>query len=51
MNYCKGCIHCVLQAVACSTDREEQLLWEQTCIAEKCKREVKEEWKTKKLLK
>lgn len=50
-SYCKDCIHNVLQKVICETDRGEQILWEPACIAERCKREVKEEWKTKKLLK
>ncbi|HCL4466725.1 TPA: hypothetical protein N2D60_003511 [Clostridium botulinum] len=46
-DYCEGCIHYVLQAVACSTDRGEQLLWEPTCIADKCKSEVKENGKSR----
>ena len=50
-SYCKDCIHNVLQKVICETDRGEQILWEPACIADRCKREVKEEWKTKKLLK
>ncbi|ENJ9655877.1 hypothetical protein AB2T14_003577 [Clostridium botulinum] len=49
MDYCKGCIHYVLQAVACCTDKGEQLLWEPVCMAKRCKKEVKEEWKIKKL--
>lgn len=35
-DYCEGCIHYVLQAVACPIDREGRVLWEPTCIAEKC---------------
>lgn len=33
---CKSCIHNVLQAVICNTDRGEQLSWEPTCSAIKC---------------
>jgi len=43
-DYCKDCIHNVLQKVICQTDRGEQVLWEPACMAERCKREVKEEW-------
>lgn len=35
-DYCEGCIHSVLQAVACSTDQGVQVFWKPTCIAEKC---------------
>ncbi|MHB9931321.1 hypothetical protein [Clostridium botulinum] len=36
MNYCKGCIHYVLQAVTCSTDKKGQIAWEPVCIAIQC---------------
>lgn len=50
-DYCKDCIHFALQKVICQTDRGEQILYEPSCMAIRCKREVKQEWKTKKLLK
>jgi hypothetical protein len=35
-NYCKGCIHFVLQKVIYQTDKGEQVLYEPACMAERC---------------
>ncbi|WP_163225680.1 hypothetical protein [Clostridium sporogenes] len=35
-DYCEGCIHYVLQAVTCSTDKKKQIAWEPVCMAIQC---------------